>query len=1148
MGTGKTYSTKYLLDSNNNSGADGQVLISTSTGIDWVDANTVPGIIGGPFLPLTAGSTVPLTGDLYLESSSTDVVMSGNTSGAFTIDNNTGQIGFLANGSTVQSMIITSSQISLNEAVTVNSTSLSSPNKLQVNGQARVIGQFMVGDSSAGNVAARPIHVKQSGAATIRLEDSDSDNLAFDLIVDEGVGFKIAETIGGDAGDDTRLTIHETSGNVSIGSTTEEGRLLIADSGLGSTDGDSVTNTVMMGGRWDLLFKQIRTANETDWNNTTVRLQGRVDSTNMQSIDFATDDSYNRHIDINTASNSFNTRFTHGGNVGVGTVSPNFRLGLSNAAELTSVYQQFTNGTTGVQSSDGTVMGIDADGDFIINNQEAKEIKLYTSDSQKVTIDSGGNVGINDTSPTAKLDVGGSVQGSSFYNLANPSPIMFPDGGTYNGTSSETGYIVIKLPDTGGAGQNNMMTCLVRIFDYATNESFDVRFNGYFYGSTYLWTRTSVWIDSSANIDRNFTVRFGKELGSSGNQDRAVVTIGEASGTWSYPKVAVIQYTPGHSEGTQPQIWNSGWNVSVVADYWDGTDNTLDDTIINNQINNWRRNGQDLYYGSGTGNVGIGVTNPGVKLQVLSASEQLTNFSSSTADQLAYSQINASSSTTGTITAAAALELVGQADGSGHGRHAWIGAEGTSNTTFETKLKFKIRGETASGYDWSGSAEAPTIMTLEGDGNVGIGTTSPDYLLDLYKSTGTSTSTTGTTLQRLWNYVGSDIKQQKTFIDFVFQDDNANEYPQVRIGAEVGQNGDANTQIKEGSGAFVVYTNNATGDGPGTPTGLAERFRVDYSGNVGIGETNPAVPLHISRDNSTQAENIALILDNNATEDGTQIGMLFRCMTGGANTDFEIYGEAQSSNTMDLVFESDGSVERMRLKADGDLQISRYLEHLGDTNSYLGWSAADDFRIYTGGRELLRLDEGTDPDVLNFMSTNFSMSTGGELKLLNNGGAKIIFSGNGANPTSTEASIYDQSGVGLTLSAHNVSIRNYDGTNMIESARFVHDKLTCAGDVIGYGSPSDVRLKENIKPIESALDKVSKLQGVTFDWKKSDSILDIKKDVGFIAQDVQKVVPELVRENSDGMLSMRHQGITPILLEAIKELKAEIEDLKKKIK
>jgi hypothetical protein len=108
---------------------------------------------------------------------------------------------------------------------------------------------------------------------------------------------------------------------------------------------------------------------------------------------------------------------------------------------------------------------------------------------------------------------------------------------------------------------------------------------------------------------------------------------------------------------------------------------------------------------------------------------------------------------------------------------------------------------------------------------------------------------------------------------------------------------------------------------------------------------------------------------------------------------------------------------------------------------------------------------------------------------------------------------------------------------------------TVSGDVIAFGSPSDISLKENIKPIDSALDKAMKLQGVTFDWKeKEDSVLDIKQDIGFIAQDVQKVVPELVRKNNNGLLSLRHQGIAPILLEAIKELKAEVDSLRNEIK
>ncbi len=153
------------------------------------------------------------------------------------------------------------------------------------------------------------------------------------------------------------------------------------------------------------------------------------------------------------------------------------------------------------------------------------------------------------------------------------------------------------------------------------------------------------------------------------------------------------------------------------------------------------------------------------------------------------------------------------------------------------------------------------------------------------------------------------------------------------------------------------------------------------------------------------------------------------------------------------------------------------------------------------------------------------------------------FNGNASNPTNTTATIYDQSNVGLTASAHNFSIRNYNGSSMVESARFTTGSLTVIGDVIAFGTPSDISFKENIKPIENALDKVEKLQGVTFDWKESDSILDIKQDIGFIAQDVQKVLPELVRKNDNGKLSLRHQGIISVLTEAIKELSDRIKVL-----
>ena len=130
-------------------------------------------------------------------------------------------------------------------------------------------------------------------------------------------------------------------------------------------------------------------------------------------------------------------------------------------------------------------------------------------------------------------------------------------------------------------------------------------------------------------------------------------------------------------------------------------------------------------------------------------------------------------------------------------------------------------------------------------------------------------------------------------------------------------------------------------------------------------------------------------------------------------------------------------------------------------------------------------------------------------------------------------------------STQNWFLRDYDGsggTHTRFAFDFVNAKFTAGGDVVAFGSPSDKTLKENIKPIDNALDKVEKLQGVTFDWKEQD-ITNLKEDIGFIAQDVKEVLPELVRENENGKLSLRHQGIIPVLLEAIKELSDKVKAL-----
>jgi hypothetical protein len=112
-------------------------------------------------------------------------------------------------------------------------------------------------------------------------------------------------------------------------------------------------------------------------------------------------------------------------------------------------------------------------------------------------------------------------------------------------------------------------------------------------------------------------------------------------------------------------------------------------------------------------------------------------------------------------------------------------------------------------------------------------------------------------------------------------------------------------------------------------------------------------------------------------------------------------------------------------------------------------------------------------------------------------------------------------------------------------------QIIASNNIIAYGSPSDRRLKYNLKPLENSLEKVMKMRGVEFDWKEGTDEYEttgLRHDIGFIAQEVEDVVPDLVRAGVDGYLSLRDRGIPALLLEAIKELKNELDEARAEIK
>ena len=93
-----------------------------------------------------------------------------------------------------------------------------------------------------------------------------------------------------------------------------------------------------------------------------------------------------------------------------------------------------------------------------------------------------------------------------------------------------------------------------------------------------------------------------------------------------------------------------------------------------------------------------------------------------------------------------------------------------------------------------------------------------------------------------------------------------------------------------------------------------------------------------------------------------------------------------------------------------------------------------------------------------------------------------------------------------------------------------------------YNSSSDKRLKKNIKTVECALNKVIALRGVSFDWKEGGA-----KAIGLIAQEAEKVIPEIVSQDENGYLGIKYNNLIGVLIEAIKEQQEQIEALKNRI-
>ena len=128
----------------------------------------------------------------------------------------------------------------------------------------------------------------------------------------------------------------------------------------------------------------------------------------------------------------------------------------------------------------------------------------------------------------------------------------------------------------------------------------------------------------------------------------------------------------------------------------------------------------------------------------------------------------------------------------------------------------------------------------------------------------------------------------------------------------------------------------------------------------------------------------------------------------------------------------------------------------------------------------------------------------------------------------------------LKVTAGSLAVGNITNSGIV-------GRIDASNDIVA-SSTSDERLKENIQLISNPIEKLTKINGVNFNWKEE--LKDVHgyegSDIGVIAQEIEAIIPEAVRLNDNGYLAVRYEKIIPLLIECVKQLNKEIEILKNK--
>ncbi|MGZ3802533.1 MAG: tail fiber domain-containing protein, partial [Bdellovibrio sp.] len=493
------------------------------------------------------------------------------------------------------------------------------------------------------------------------------------------------------------------------------------------------------------------------------------------------------------------------------------------------------------------------------------------------------------------------------------------------------------------------------------------------------------------------------------------------------------------------------------------------------------------------------------------------------------------------------------------------------------------------------NATKGNVLINPSGGNIGIGTTNPNNSLVVMANSGTdpinsSVGTNGITVNTYENATGSvgsnfrNFSARGTFSSpaALLSGDtlgswNSSGYWTGKTNAQF-VSGDSRANItmiatenwssSAHNGSAITFTTTTNG----SPSS-GERMRIDNTGNVGIGTGLPSSKLEIY-----ETSNIGSILNISTPGTGTNqqsyLGLVTKAdgSTLGTATNKgwfvgargNSFGSAILQNDFDLsywngaawtdVFSADSitgyvgigtTVPNSVLTVDGgagvlSLRAGPSLDHVylqlfarsatpNTRSGYLGYPGA--------GSNDIRL---------------FNEISGGNISLMTTGTGAV---GIGTTGPSGKLHIQGDNGYGMSLVLTPTNTGNHvvlvppanDGSvafGVTNTTNTAWEAYMLNNGTVGYVSLanlSDKRLKKDIKPLGQGVEEILKLNSVEYHWINKD--FSQERQIGFIAQEVEKIFPELVSEGPDGYKRVNYVGIIPVLVNAIKEISAKISNL-----